>query len=238
MTSVFLIDSSDKQLFLTFGLSAAICLVSLSLFDSRDANTLVEQASLAMCAHDVSQAEDLYLKALSKYEKSGKSDAGIVSCLNSLAFIYEISSREHMAMEMRQRALEITWKKCGRLSVDCATALTRMAMSYGQQQNFIEAEKGYRESTAILEKVAPKSLTIAVNCNNLAVMYSAQGNFVVAGSLYEKAIAIDELLDQQELQVSLLRRYSKLLKQTKRSAEAEKIERRISDVLARQSVNH
>lgn len=238
MKSVFLIDSSDKQLFLTFGLSAAICLVSLSLFDSRDANTLVEQASMAMRAHNVSQAEDLYLKALSRYETSEKSDAGIVSCLMTLSFIFENSGREQTAIEMEKRALGIIEKKCGRLSIDYATVLTNMAVSYEKQKKTSEAEESYIESTAIMEKVAPRSSTIAVNSNNLAVMYSSQGNLVAACEMYEKAIAIHEILGQQELQVSLLRRYSKLLKQTKRSADAEIIDRRISEVLAKRTVNH
>lgn len=237
MTTVFLIDSSDKQLFLTFGLSVAICLVSLSLYDSRDADTLVEQASMAMREHNVSQAEDLYLKALGRYETSEKSDAGIVSCLMTLSFIFKNSGREHTAIEMEKRALWIMEKKCGRLSVDCATTLTCMAMSYEKQKRISEAEKSYIESTAIMEKVAPMSSTIAVNSNNLAVLYSEQGNFAAAGEMYEKAVAVYEFLDQPDLQVSLLRRYSQLLRQTKHRVEAERIDRRISDVLAKRIGN-
>ena len=238
MTNVFLLDSSDKRLFLTLGLSAAICLVSLSVADFRDANTLVEHASLAMRAHNVSRAEDLYLKALSKYETSEKLDAGTVSCLMMLSFIFENSSREQAAIEMEKRALGIIDRKCGRLSIDYATMLTCLATSYEKLKKISEAEKSYIESTAIMEKVAPTSFTIALNSNRLAVIYSAQGNFAAAGEMYEKAIAVHEILDQPDSQVSLLRRYSKLLKQTKRSADAQRKDRRISDVLAKQIGNH
>lgn len=192
---------------------------------------------MAMRTHNVSQAEDLYLKALRRYETSEKSDAGIVSCLMTLSFIFENSGREQTAIEMEKRALGIIEEKCGRLSIDYARTLTSLAMSYEKQKKISAAEESYIESTAIMEKVAPRSSTIAVNSNNLAVMYSSQGNFVAAGEMYEKAIAIHEILGQQELQVSLLRRYSKLLKQTKRSADAEIINRRISEVLARRTVN-
>jgi|GEM_PF-2986552 len=238
MTNVFLIDTSDKRLFLTLGLSAAICLVSLFLSDSRDANTLVEQASLAMREHNVSQAEDLYLKALRRYETSEKSEAGVVGCLMTLSFIFENSGREHTAIEMEKRALGIIEKKCGRLSIDYATVLTNMAMSCEKQKKISEAEESYIESTAILEKVAPRSSTIAVNSNNLAVMYSAQGNLVAACEMYEKAIAVYELLGQQRLKVLLMRNYSQLLRQRKHSADAERIDRRISDVLAERIGNH
>jgi tetratricopeptide (TPR) repeat protein len=113
-----------------------------------------------------------------------------------------------------------------------------MAMSYEKQNRISEAEKSYIESTAIMEKVAPMSSTIAVNSNNLAVLYSAQGNFAAAGEMYEKAIAVHEFLDQPDLQISLMRRYSKLLKQAKRNAEAERIDRRISDVQVTRIDNH
>jgi hypothetical protein len=56
--------------------------------------------------------------------------------------------------------------------------------------------------------------------------------------MYEKAIAVHEFLDQPDLQISLMRRYSKLLKQAKRNAEAERIDRRISDVQVTRIDNH
>jgi tetratricopeptide (TPR) repeat protein/CHAT domain-containing protein len=95
------------------------------------------------------------------------------------------------AMEPAQRALALAERGSGDAKV--GVALNNLALLYGAQGRFAEAEPLYKRALALREKAfGPDHPEVGQALNNLAELYRAQGRFAEAEPLYKRALAIDE----------------------------------------------
>ncbi len=110
-----------------------------------------------------------------------------------------------------------------------ATSLNNLALLYGNQGEYGEAEPLYQLALAILEKaLGPEHPQVAAGLNNLALLYKTQGKYTEAEPLYRRALAIvEKALGPEHPNVAqVLGNYAELLRKTNRDAEAAKLEAR------------
>ncbi len=90
-------------------------------------------------------------------------------------------------------ALSIREKALSPDDANLANSLNDLALLYGEQGRYAEAEPLYKRALAIGEKaLGPEHPDVAIDLNNLAALYYAGGRYADAEPLYKRALAIGE----------------------------------------------
>jgi tetratricopeptide (TPR) repeat protein len=104
--------------------------------------------------------------------------------------------------------------------------LDRLALLYGSQLKYADAEPLYQRVLAIREKaLGPTHPDVAKTLYNLAKLYQAQGQYAKAEPLYQRALAISEkALGPAHRDVAMiLQSYVTLLREANRADEAAQL---------------
>jgi len=87
--------------------------------------------------------------------------------------------------------LAIDEKALGRDHPDVAGSLNNLALLYGIQGRYAEAEPLYQRSLAIYEKaLGHDHPNVATALNNLAALYDSQGRYADAEPLYQHSVVL------------------------------------------------
>ena len=90
-------------------------------------------------------------------------------------------------------ALSIREKALSPDDANLANSLNDLALLYGEQGRYAEAEPLYKRALAIGEKMlGPEHPDVAIRLSNLAVLYHTQGRTAQAEPLYKRSLAIVE----------------------------------------------
>lgn len=186
------------------------------------------------------ESETFLLRALSiREEKLGSEHADVAQSLNNLAWLCMTQKRYPEAQELHQRALSIREQLFGRESLDVASSLNNLANAHVFQKNYGEAFPLYQRAQTIFEKALGKEhLYVSYCLHGQGDIYLAQGNFAEAEPLLQRALRIREqgVGNQHELVADVLISLVKLLRETEQIEEAIKMERRISAIQKRKSL--
>lgn len=184
-----------------------------------------------------SDAEPLYKRALSLYEKSvGLDSAEIAPLLNNLAALDERQQRYAEAEPLFQRALAIREKALGPSHPDVGQALNNLATLYERQDRHADAEPLFKRALVIYQKAAgAESPPVATLLNNLGQVYKSEGRYADAEPPIRQSLAIREkVLGTGHPDVARsLNNLADLKQRQQRYAEAEPLFVRALDIRTR-----
>jgi len=150
---------------------------------------------------------------------------------HKLALLYHSRRNYAQAERLYQEELLELEEALGPDHPDVATVLNNLGRLYYEQERYAEAEPLYRRSLQIVEanygEEHPKAARRLVN---LAELYLATGVKGRADALCQRALAIEErgFGPKDPSTLKSLRAYAAMLRNKKRTAEAERLEARLS----------
>jgi tetratricopeptide (TPR) repeat protein len=177
------------------------------------------------------EAETLYRRALMMREAAlGPDSSELLSTLDSLAYVYFGQKKYADAEPVYKRVLALWESSAGTDHPMVALTLDKMAEFYAFQQRYEEAEKAASAALALRAGVHIASL------NQTGRMLLMQAKLPESEELYSRAIQIGDLAKvPDEALDPLLRIYSKVLRELKRTEEADAIDKRVKDAWLRKA---
>jgi tetratricopeptide (TPR) repeat protein len=162
--------------------------------DPQFALSLHQLALLYKSQGKYNEAEPLYLRSLSIYEKQlGEDHPHVATSLNNLALLYRNQGKYEEAELLFLRSLSIMEKQLGENHPDVAASLNNLALLYDSQGKYNEAESLYLRSLFIREKqLGENHPDVATSLNNLAELYRNRGKYEEAEPLYLRSLSIME----------------------------------------------
>ena len=108
----------------------------------------------------------------------------------------------------------------------------QQALSAGKQQ---DAERHFQLALTEAEKEGPFCAKVATSLVNLANTYRQQGKYAEAEPLYQRAIVAKEkgVGPLHKEMIPIFENYAKMLKAAGRTAEAEKMEKKVLAIFQR-----
>ena len=228
-----------------------LCLASFAVAQDTLWQTYMQATSRAYAHGQYPAAEKWLLAALREAEKFGEQDPRLARTLNALGEVYRTQGKYAEAEPLYLRAIAIAEKALGpehppATSLNnpehpLATSLNNLALLYGAQGKYAEAEPLYRRALAIREKaLGAEHPDVAIAFNNLATLYRAQGKYAQAEPLYRRSLAIKEkaLGPEHPSVATTLENYAALLRKMNRDDEADKLEARAKAIRAKHAAQN
>ena len=136
--------------------------------DHQFAFSLNQLATLYRSQGKYNEAEPLYLRSLSIYEKQlGENHPNIATSLNNLAGLYKNQGKYNEAEPLYLRSLSIREKQLGEDHPHVAASLNNLALLYDSQGKYNEAESLYQRALQICEQTLgiahPTTMTVRGN---------------------------------------------------------------------------
>lgn len=154
---------------------------------AQKAEAAFQLGSLAQSRIDYDQADKYYRQAVQLQPDNPLYSVGA----GRMAFI--LGHYDEAEQLLKRALLEIGRRPLGPIHLDLATCLNDIAVIYGTQGKYIEAESLSRRALAIRERIlGQEHLEVALILNNLADLFHAQGNDEEAEPLYKRSLAIWE----------------------------------------------
>ncbi len=137
------------------------------------------------------EAEDVYLRALTGYEKAwGPEHTSTLDTVNNLGNLYLNQGKMKEAEDMYLRALAGYEKAWGPEHTSTLTTVNNLGNLYLNQGKMKEAEDMYLRALAGYEKAwDPEHTSTLTTVNNLGLLYSDQGKMKEAEDMYLRALA-------------------------------------------------
>jgi tetratricopeptide (TPR) repeat protein len=184
------------------------------------------------------EAEEILLKVIQLLEKERiESDADFSQTskvLNNLGLIYTEEHKFKEAEETHRKAIRLREEHDPPPRRNLAISLLNLGKVYYDQGKFLEAEPFFRQARTILFAISESDATdedidtLLMISNNLALTAVERGQFREAEYRYKEVIRLTEARkgpNHPDL-VQYLNNYAKLLRLTKRPAEAKRVEAR------------
>ncbi len=198
--------------------------------DSRCLPALESLASIYRDGASYAESEPLLVRALKLREaSSGPAHSEVISAVDSLAYV-EFGLRKMPEAEGLYKRLLTLWESnAGPDHPMVALTHDKIAEFYAFQQRYEEAEQHAAAALAIRTRVEVASLH---QNGRLLIM---QAKIPEAEDLYRRTIQIGDLAKAPDDAMDPpLRVYAKILRELKRDAEAEPLEKRVKDALMKQ----
>ncbi|HEV8712432.1 MAG TPA: tetratricopeptide repeat protein [Candidatus Binatia bacterium] len=153
---------------------------------------LIGVGALAYTVGHYSEAEPLYLRALTIWEKAlGPEHPNVATSLNNLALLYRIQGQYAKAEPLLQRALTIREKALGPEHPAVAQSLNNLAGLYRDQGQYAKEEPLYRRALTIREKaLGPEHPNVATCLENYSVLLRKLNRAAEAAAMEARADAI------------------------------------------------
>lgn len=163
----------------------------------------VEPAAVGRFLHEVAlyhceraawaEAEPLLARAIAMGGHGpGSGGSDLAGMLASLAWIYEMTDREHEVEPLYRRAIAIEEEELGPEHPQVATYLNNLALRLGSSR-LAEAEALLKRAIAIDEKAfGPASLQLAAEIGNLGWLYHSARRWHDAEPLFVRCVAVVE----------------------------------------------
>ncbi|MFL5587294.1 MAG: tetratricopeptide repeat protein [Ktedonobacteraceae bacterium] len=153
------------------------------------ATSLNNLATLYRAIGDYTQAETLYLEALTIQRKVlGEEHLDLAISLNNLATLYYMMGEYTKAEPLFQQALTIQGKVLGEEHLDLATSLNNFALLYRARGEYTKAEALLRQASDIARNALGEGHPdLATSLNNLALLYHTMGEYAKAELFYRQA---------------------------------------------------
>jgi len=145
--------------------------------------------------------------------------------------------RQAEATQMFEEALK-EGRRFAPESSRLAESLNNLALAYGAEKKYDEAEKLFQQALELDQKRSgEQSAEVGDDLNNLAALYTSAGKYDQAAETYQRAVKIREkVFGSADPKVAItLRNYAAMLIKAKRTAEAELITN-LADTIDRQGV--
>jgi len=179
----------------------------------------------------VSSPERGQPEGVTSHAVSTPPQSGEFTARHRLALLYYSQKQYAQAERLYQEELVELGQALGPDHPDVASLLNNLARLYYQQKRYAEAEPLFRRSLEIVENHYGKEhQKVARRLVNLAELYLATGVQAYADSLCQRALAIQErgFGPRDPSTVKSLKEYAAMLKNENRTAEAERLEARLS----------
>jgi tetratricopeptide (TPR) repeat protein len=188
-------------------------------------------AGLYRDAANYADAEPLLLRSLNMREAANGADAAeLISTVDSLAYVYFGLKRYNDAEPLYKRLLALWEKNASPEHPMVALTLDKMAEFYAAQERYAEAEELVRRALAIRANLHIGSM------RQTGRIYLMEAKLEEADDLYGRAVKIGDLAQTpDEIMDPLLRLYARVLRELKRPAAADALERRAKDALLRKA---
>lgn len=150
-----------------------------------------DQAEAAAKNGNYSQAESMWLHALSEAKNFDQRDCRLASTLDNLASLYFSTGRYEQAEMFCTKALEAARLIYGTSHIRYGNCLNNLAGILYNQGRYHDAEPLCMQVLAIYEGVyGPDHADVGMVCNNLAMIYHTTHRFEHARRMYERAFRI------------------------------------------------
>ena len=154
------------------------------------ADTIISLATAYRNLNRDSEAEPLYIKALSLAEKSENKEYQSIA-LDHLATMYRYEGKLANADEMSKRAVTLAQAHFGMKSANTAQAMANRGMILGIQAKYKEAESILKQAYSMSQSATSADSAIPTSIGaDLALIYLTQGKLNEAKALYEKCISV------------------------------------------------
>ena len=139
----------------------------------------------------LSEAEEMYLRALTGYEKAwGPDHTSTLNTVNNLGSLYADQGKMNEAKEMYLRALKGYEKTWGLDHTSTLNTVNNLGSLYKNQGKMNEAEEMYLRALTGKEKAwGPDHTSTLDTVNNLGNLYADQGKTNEAEEMYLRALA-------------------------------------------------
>ncbi|MEI7636234.1 MAG: tetratricopeptide repeat protein [Syntrophus sp. (in: bacteria)] len=168
--------------------------VSMGCNNEDLAACLIGHANLCRDRGNYPDAESLYKRALSIYEKAlGPDHPDVATTLNNFGLLKCATGQYADAEPLYQRALDICEEAFGPEHPDAAMTLNNFAFLKYKTGQFTDAETLYQRALSIYGKsFGPDHPDFATTINNFASLKRDTGQYVDAELLYQRALNIRE----------------------------------------------
>ncbi|HEY9777081.1 MAG TPA: tetratricopeptide repeat protein [Planktothrix sp.] len=185
-----------------------------------------ELAESAIEHGNFSQAEAMWLSALSEANQFSSTDPRLALTLENLANLYLSMNRSEQAELFMRRAIDVNTEIYGPLHLQVANCLNNLGGILYNQRRFKEAEPICLKQLQIYESVyGSNHADVGMATNNLAMLYHAMGRHELAEQMYQRALQIrSRALGSSHVDVLTLRRnYLNLLVSMNKGQEAQEL---------------
>ncbi len=136
------------------------------------------------------EAEDMYLRALTGYEKAwGPEHTSTLDTVHNLGALYSDQGKMKEAEDMYLRALTGNEKAWGPEHTSTLDTVNNLGILYKNQGKMKEAEDMYLRALTGKEKTwGPEHTSTLSTVNNLGILYSNQGKMKEAEDMYLRAL--------------------------------------------------
>jgi serine/threonine protein kinase len=181
-----------------------------------------------------SDAEPLMKRALEIREKTlGSQHPDVAASLNNLALLYYSEGKSSDAVPLLERSLAIKEKALGKDHPDVANSLNNLALVFDEEKRYSDSEPLYKRALEIREKsFGPNHPEVAKSLENLALLYVIEGKNAKAEECFKRGLSICEKVHNSDPKLikEISIEYAKLLRQTGRVKEAEKLEKHFNAI--------
>jgi tetratricopeptide (TPR) repeat protein len=180
---------------------------------------------------EYSEAKPLWLRSLRMRESIGGPDGPeIITAVDSLGYV-EFGLRNLSETEALYLRLAALWEKnAGPDHPMLALTFDKLAEFYAFQQRYVEAEKYARDALAIRTRHQMASL------NQTGRVLLMEAKIPEAEALYRKTVQVGDLVEAPDDALDpVLRIYAKILRELKRTDEADALDRRVKEAIYRKS---
>lgn len=175
-----------------FKAATELALASLKIEGCNDTSRAATVYQLANSLHEqgaYEDAEKLLRQALSMLRSQEAQPERVAFCLHALGVVLYQQDREDSEALFRE-ALSTMEQTVGRTHPKFAELLPALALLLSDRGDFDEAERLFRESIAIIEKVSGENLSLCPILTNLAVTLSRAGKVGDAEPLLQRALSL------------------------------------------------
>ncbi|GAB1211759.1 hypothetical protein ATERTT37_000883 [Aspergillus terreus] len=136
------------------------------------------------------EAEEMYQRALSGYEKAlGLNNTSTLDIVNNLGLLYSDQGKLKEAEKMFQQALAGYEKILGPTDTATLDTVNNLGILYFNQGKLKEAEKMYQRALAGYEMILGPDYSFTLHAvNNLGSLYADQGKLKEAEEMYQRAL--------------------------------------------------
>ncbi|MCJ1425603.1 hypothetical protein MMC29_003503 [Sticta canariensis] len=153
-------------------------------------NAIRNLGALYLDQGKMKEAEEMYLRALTGYEKAwGAEHASILDLVKNLGILYSDQGKRNEVEEMYLRALPGKEKAWGAEHTSMLDKVNNLGLLYSRQGKMEEAEGMYLRALTGKEKTWGAEHTSTLDTvNNLGLLYSRQGKMEEAEGMYLRAL--------------------------------------------------